>query len=110
MINSRDKGAKGERELAARLREYGYDSKRGCQYKGSPDSPDVTGLYGVHIECKRTERLSLYDALSQSKRDAGKDEMPVVMHRKNNCAWVVIQPLEDWIEIYKSWETENEVK
>lgn len=28
-------------------------------------------------------------------------EMPVVMHRKNNCEWVVVQPLEDWIELYK---------
>lgn len=102
---SREKGKRGERELASKLREYGYDAKRGVQYKGSPDSPDVVGLAKIHIEVKRTERLSLYDALSQSKGDAGAD-MPVVMHRKNNCEWVVIQPLEDWIKLYRAYEND----
>ena len=27
--------------------------------------------------------------------------MPVVMHRKNNSEWLVIQPLADWIAMYK---------
>lgn len=98
---SRDKGKRGERELAGILRGYGFDAKRGVQYHGGPDSPDITGLPGVHIEVKRTEKLSLYDALSQAKADSGPDEMPVVMHRRNDCEWVVIQPLEYWIELYK---------
>lgn len=105
--SQRDKGKRGERELAGRLSYYGYDAHRGVQYHGGPDSPDVVGLRGVHIECKRTERLSLYDALAQSIADAGND-MPVVMHRRNNCKWVVVQPLDDWIKLYRSWETENE--
>lgn len=104
---SRDKGKRGERELASKLREHGYDARRGVQYHGGPDSPDVIGLEGVHIEVKRVERLSLYDALSQAKADAGPGEMPVVMHRRNNCEWVVIQPLEDWINLYKNGGLEN---
>lgn len=100
---SRDKGKRGERELARTLREYGYDAHRGVQYKGSADSPDVIGLPGVHIEVKRVERLSVYDAMAQSKHDAGND-MPIVIHRRNNCEWLVIQPLEDWIKLYKEWE------
>lgn len=98
---SRDKGKRGERELAGILRGYGFDAKRGVQYHGGPDSPDVTGLPGVHIEVKRTEKLSLYDALAQSRADSGPEEMPVVIHRRNDCEWVVIQPLADWIELYK---------
>lgn len=98
---SRDKGKRGERELAGILRGYGFDAKRGVQYHGGPDSPDVTGLPGVHIEVKRTEKLSLYDALAQSRADSGPEEMPVVIHRRNDCEWVVIQPLPDWIELYK---------
>lgn len=101
---SRDKGKRGERELAGILRGYGFDAKRGVQYHGGPDSPDVEGLPGVHIEVKRTEKLSLYDALAQSKADSGPGEMPVVMHRRNDCEWVVIQPLDDWIELYKESE------
>ena len=33
-INSRAKGAKGERELAKILKEYGYNCRRGQQYSG----------------------------------------------------------------------------
>lgn len=32
MINSKKKGAKGERELANKLKEYGYNCRRGQQY------------------------------------------------------------------------------
>ena len=46
MTNSRRKGKEGELEVARILRDHGYDSRRGVQYSGSPDSPDVTGLPG----------------------------------------------------------------
>ena len=103
---SRDKGKRGEREVASILKSYGYDARRGVQYQGGTDSPDVVGLPHIHIEVKRTERLDLYGALTQSKADAG-DDMPVVIHRKNNCEWVVIQPLEDWLALYGGWEVET---
>ena len=100
---SRDKGKRGEREVAAFLRSEGYDAHRGVQYHGGPESPDVVGLPGIHIEVKRTERFDLYGALAQSKGDAG-DDMPIVVHRKNECEWVVVQPLKDWIKLYRQWE------
>lgn len=100
-INSNRKGRNGERELARKLREYGYDARRGQQYCGVSGDADVIGLPGVHIEVKRTERLSLYDALAQAIADARPGEMPVVAHRRNNCDWVIIQPLDDWIKIYR---------
>lgn len=101
MTNSRAKGAAGERELAKVLRAEGYECRRGQQFCGANGDADVVGLPKVHIECKRVERLELYTALSQAKADARDGEMPVVMHRKNNCEWVVIQPLKDWIEMYR---------
>ena len=101
-INSRAKGARGERELASKLREYGYtNARRGQQYSGANGDADVVALDGIHIEVKRTERLSLYDALAQAKHDAKDGELPVVLHRKNNCEWVVIQPLDGWMQLYK---------
>lgn len=100
---SREKGKRGEREVAAILRRNGYEGRRGVQYHGGTDSPDVVGLPGIHIEVKRVERLDLYGALSQAKGDAG-NHMPVVFHRKNNCEWVVIQPIDDWLTIYREWE------
>lgn len=101
---SREKGKRGERELAKILRQYGYACRRGVQYAGGPDSPDVTGLPGIHIECKRTERFSLYDALAQAKKETGKKELPAVFHRKNESPWVVVMDLDDWLMLYREWE------
>lgn len=98
---SREKGKRGERELAKALREEGYECRRSAQYCGANGDADVVGLPGVHIEVKRVERLQLYDALAQAQADAPDGEMPVVMHRRNNCEWVVIQPLSDWIQLYR---------
>lgn len=101
-MNSRRKGKVGELELASVLRQYGFDSHRGQQFRGGQDSPDVTGIPNVHIECKRVEKTDLYAWLEQSTNDAGCD-LPVVMHRKNGKKWVVILSLDSFIEIVKGW-------
>lgn len=103
-MNSREKGAKGERELARKLKEYGYDCRRGQQYCGANGDADVVGLPKIHIECKRVERLNLYDAMAQAKHDARDGETPAVFHRKNHCNWLVTMELDDFIKIYREWE------
>lgn len=100
-MNSRQKGAAGERELANLLKEYGYDTRRGQQYSGANGDADVVGIPGLHIECKRVEKLNLDAALEQSKRDARESEMPVVIHRKNRQEWKVTLSLKDFIELYR---------
>lgn len=97
-MNSREKGCKGERELAKILRDYGYTAKRGQQYSGANGDADVVGITGVHIECKRVERLNIHDAMNQAVRDAREGEIPVVMHRKNRTEWIVTMRLEDWMK------------
>lgn len=99
-MNSRQKGAKGERELAGVLRSHGFDARRGQQYSGANGDADVVGLPNIHIECKRVERLNIYDAIDQAKRDT-KGGLPAVFHRKNNCEWLVTMTLDDWMKIYK---------
>ena len=93
---SRDKGASGERELAHELsRLFGIEARRGCQFHGGPGSPDVTAdIPDVHIECKRTERLRLYEALQQAIVDAG-EKVPIVVHRQNHKPWLLIARLDD---------------
>lgn len=103
-MNSREKGAKGERELARVLTGYGYHCRRGQQYSGISGDADVVGLPGLHIECKRVERLDLLTALKQCIRDTQTGEKPVVLHRKNNSPWLVTLKLEDFMEIYREWE------
>ena len=102
-INSKQKGAKGERELAKILKEYGYNCRRGQQYNGL-EGEDVIGLDYIHIECKRVEKLNLYDAMEQAKKDSKEGQVPVVFHRKNNKKWLVTMELEDdWIEMYNEY-------
>lgn len=98
----RNKGKRGERELANALKNCGYDARRGQQYSGTETSADVVGLPGVHIECKRMEQLRLYDALEQAETDAGDSgDVPAVFHRRNKKPWVVVMRLDDWLELYR---------
>lgn len=108
---SRNKGKRGERELASILRvDYGYESaRRGQQFCGKNGDADVVGLPGIHIEVKRTEKLSLYDALSQARHDARSGEMPAVFHRRDNCDWIVAMRLDDWMNLYREWEAGTDV-
>lgn len=96
------KGAYGERELAEVLRGYGYDVTRGGSLTFG-EVPDLVGLPGVHIECKRVERLNLWKAMQQAAADAVrfKDGMPIVFHRQNRKLWLVTMRLEDFIKLYE---------
>ena len=91
----RSKGARGEREAAALLSKLlETPVTRTRQFKGSPGSPDLEGVAGLHLEVKRTERLSLYDALAQAERGAGENR-PLVLHKRNRNRWLFIGYLDD---------------
>lgn len=101
MVNSRQKGARGERELRDKFREYGFmDARRGQQYCGANGDADVVGLPGIHVECKRVERLNIEQALAQSQEDALESEVPAVFHRKDRGKWMVTMDLDDWMNMY----------
>lgn len=101
-INSKKKGVRGEEQLVNVLKSYGYKNvRRGQQYCGANGDADVIGLDAIHIECKRVERLNVYNAVEQAKKDASvTGELPAVFHRKNNKEWLVTMELDDWIKIY----------
>jgi Holliday junction resolvase len=92
-MNSRAKGAAGEREWRDQLRAEGFTARRGQQFSGGPDSPDVIceELAGLHQEVKRVQSLNLDKACEQAERDShGKPW--IVAHRKNNKKWKVTMP------------------
>lgn len=68
------------------------------------EEPDLSGLPGVHIECKRVENLNLSAALRQATADAQRfhDGLPAVFHRRNREQWVVSMRLDDWVKLYYS--------
>lgn len=100
MVNSKQKGSRAEREVANILKDMGLTARRGVQYSGSPDSPDVvcSELSDFHLEVKHVEKLSIWDAMSQATRDCG-DKTPVVVHRKNNRPWIAVLFLNDFIKL-----------
>lgn len=98
---SRTKGKVGEREVAELMRSHGFPARRGVQYQGGPDSPDVVGLDGFHNEVKRTEAFRLYPALEQAKTDRKSGDIPVVWHRANGRPWVVVLDAEDFLTLVR---------
>ena len=103
-MNSKQKGKQGELELAHILKTYGYDAKRSVQYNGKDGQADVLGLPKIHIECKRVEKLNIYDAIEQAKRDAKNSDIPTVFHRKNRHNWLVTMGIDDFMFFYKCYE------
>lgn len=113
-VNSKQKGARFERSLASKFREYGYDARRTAQYCGNTgDAADVIGLPGIHVEAKHAEAMRLYEWMSQAKRDAaanGKGNLPAVFHKKNNAAILVTMELDDFMNLYREWEAGFDLK
>ena len=94
-MNSRNKGKVGEREFASLLREHGFDARRGQQFSGSPDSPDVVSeaLGWLHVEVKRVQNLNLADACAQAEGDAAGKPW-IVAHRRNHAPWLITMRAE----------------
>ena len=117
-MNSRNKGKVGEREFASLLREHGYDARRGQQFSGSPDSPDVVSdaLAWLHFEVKRVQNLNLTDACVQAEGDqtgsglnsAGaakpKKLAWVVAHRRNHAPWLITMRAEFFFALLREFD------
>ena len=101
-MNSREKGKRGERQWRDELRANGYAARRGQQFSGSPDSPDVIcdGLPWAHFEVKLVERLDLYAAMDQARRDSG-GKAPFVAHRRNYWPWLVTMDADRFYRLLK---------
>lgn len=106
--SSQRKGRAGELELSRILRGYGYPVEPG-QAVSFGSTPDITGLPGIHIECKRVEQLRSYDWMAQAERDAVRfgDGLPAVFFRRSRSPWLVVMKLEDWIQVYNSGDLHN---
>ena len=117
-INSRAKGARGERQWRDVLRSEGFTAMRGQQFSGGPDSPDVIceELAGLHFEVKCVQNLNLENAIEQATEDSGKKKHWAVVHKKNKKPWrVTISPelffllLREGMDGLKTNENTNKV-
>ena len=100
-LNSRQKGVTGEREFAQVLQERKLCARRGQQFAGGTDSPDVicTSLSNIHFEVKRVQAGNPYLWLEQAIRDAGDLNYPVVAHRRNGKDWIAIVEMDFLLDL-----------
>lgn len=102
---SKARGKRAELDLVHQLQKFGFlEARRTLQYCGKAGTSDVVGLPGVHCECKAVERLNIWEALSQSKRDAeaeGNGDIPAVFFKRNRSGFYVAVPLTDFVKLYK---------
>lgn len=105
---SREKGKRFEREVANFFKNYGVSARRTAQFCGKTGAAgDVEGILGIHVECKAVEKLNLELAYQQSARDAeaaGKNEVPIVIHKKSRKPAMITMTLTDWIDMYLAWQ------
>src|SRR5687767_9991850 len=101
-MNARQKGKVGEREFASLLRENGFDARRGQQFSGGADSPDVVSdaLAWLHVEVKRVQALNLGDACAQAEGDCGGKPW-IVAHRKNHAPWLITMKAETFFRLLR---------
>ena len=99
--SSQRKGRAAELEHARTLQAHGYNVEAG-RARCYGEVPDLTGLPGVHIECKRAEALRLSEWMAQAERDAQRfgDGAPAVFFRRSRSPWCVVMKLEDWMRLY----------
>jgi hypothetical protein len=120
-INGNQKGKRGEREVRDLHLKRGIYARRGQQYAGHPDAPDVVTALPYHVEVKYVENLNVHKALEQATHDSGRVEiptpekgiyellkdMPVVYHRKRKEGWKVTVDAEDFLNLIEALIDKN---
>jgi hypothetical protein len=107
-VNSRAKGARGERLFRDLCKKYGFEgARRGQQFSGANGDADVVGLPEIHVEVKFVEKLNLREAMEQSIRDKRDGELPIVAHKTSRNPWLITMPADDWFKLYCAWLQHN---
>ena len=106
---SRDKGTRGERDLAQLFTGEGYPAKRFgfAQTRfGGCEGADVVceALPWLHVECKRYKTFmgaKLRAALEQAERDRKPNTIATVFHREDECKWYVTMEAVEFFRIVR---------
>ena len=95
------KGRRGEIELARYLQEKGFSNAKPGAPLNYGKEADVTGIKGLHIECKRHERLEINKWYEQAQTDAQRmqDGKPAVIYRQNRRKWMIVLSLADFLDL-----------
>lgn len=98
-LNSKQKGKRAELEVVHLLKDHGFVARRGQQFAGNPDAPDVVAPdLGFHIEVKHQERAAMRDWVAQAGGDSGGKPW-VVFFRFNHGPWLVVTTATDFLTL-----------
>jgi hypothetical protein len=104
VMNSKQKGKRGELEAVKALNDIGHDTRRTAQYSGADGQiGDIAGIDGIHVECKWVEALNPYKAFHQACRDCHDSDTPIVMTKRSREQWLLFVALVDATEFAKRW-------
>jgi len=103
----RRKGAQGERELAAFLRELLPEHADGIRrtapmQAGDPSAAPDVSCPGLWIECKRGKRPNAMAAHRQAV-DAAGEGVPIAMTRADHGVWIATLTVDDLIRLCRAW-------
>jgi Holliday junction resolvase len=99
---SRQKGKRGERMLAAALTDAGFPARRGVQFRGGNDAPDIIcpTLAKWHWESKLVETARIRDWLAQAEGDCGGLPWVIAWKRKHG-PWLAVMTLSALLDIIR---------
>lgn len=94
--SQRDKGKRGELEAAKLLvAVLGLPARRGQQYQGTPESPDVQWIPGVAVEVKRREAGNPARWLAEALAECLPSDVAMVLHRRSRQPWHLTMRVQD---------------
>jgi Holliday junction resolvase len=116
-MNSRSKGQRGEREIAALLKLYGFRARRGSQSSFVSDDPDVIcpelSALGYRIEVKMYSEFKLDSptvretwrtkALADLAKSGSPNDRVALFHRAKRREWMVWVINDDVIYYANHW-------
>lgn len=104
---SRDKGKRGEREIATMLRDLYPDARRGFQSRQGDDEADVE-CTPWWVEVKRVARNEQPRKAMEQAAAATDGRVPVVFSRRDNTDWLVTMRAADWLAMATDGKRERD--
>jgi hypothetical protein len=97
---SRNKGARGEREVAKLFESRGWEAVRtpasgGMQWKGDLQH----NIPGLHTEIKFCEKWCIPAWIKQAEADAPEGTVPAVILRRSRDIWRILVPLDHYLDL-----------
>ena len=107
MPNSRDKGARGERELESLLRDQLGDIVSRRRLGQARDGGHDLDVGGIVVECKRAQVARWGDWINQVRMAASRRRWAIAW-RRNRGPWLITMEIDDWC--YLMQEAQSLVK